>query len=130
MKINVENLLFSDIKVFKKIKFMFLMEEFLKIKRYDIESINVEGEENIKKFVDFLKLNEGSLKMFYLGKMSSKKIEEKINKIILNLLDINSIKKFVVNIYNLIVEDLFIIKSKQIRINNDRIRKFLFTYNY
>ena len=48
---NVENLLFNDIKVFKKIKFIFLMEEFLKIKRYDIENIKIDDEEKIKKFL-------------------------------------------------------------------------------
>ena len=127
---NVENLLFNDIKVFKKIKFIFLMEEFLKIKRYNIESINVEGEENIKKFVDFLKLNEASLKIFYLNSMSNKKIEEKIEKNILKLIDLNNIKKFIVDIYNLIVDDLFIIDFKRKQTNNLRIKNYLYVYNY
>ena len=126
MKINVENLLFSDIKVFKKIKFMFLMEA----KRYDIENIKIDGEENIKKFVDFLKLNFENLKIFYLDVMSNKRIEEKINNNILKLVDLNNIKKFVVDIYNLIVDNLFIITSKQIRINNERIINYSFIYNY
>jgi hypothetical protein len=127
---NVENLLFNDIKVFKKIKFIFLMEEFLKIKRYDIENIKIDDEENIKKFVDFLKLNEASLKIFYLDSMSNKRIEEKINNNILKLIDLDSIKKFVVNIYNLIVDDLFIIDSKKKQTNNIRTRKYSYIYNY
>ena len=127
---NVENLLFNDIKVFKKIKFIFLMEEFLKIKRYGIESINVEGDENIKKFVDFLKLKEGSLKIFYLDSMSNKRTEEKINNNILKLVDLNNIKKFVVDIYNLIVDDLFIITSKQTMLNYIRCRTYIYCFNY
>jgi len=127
---NVENLLFSDIKVFEKIKFMFLMEEFLKIKRYDIENINVEGEENIKKFVDFLKLNEVSLKIFYLDRnKSNKKTEEIINNDILKLVDLNDIKNFCVVMYNYIVKDLFIIKSKQIQYNNIKKMKKSFLLN-
>jgi hypothetical protein len=127
---NVENLLFSDIKVFKKIKFIFLMEEFLKIKRYDIENIKIDDDANIKKFIYFLKLNFESLKIFYLETMSNKRIEEKINNNILKLVDLNNIKKFVVDIYNLIVDDLFIITSKQIMLNYIRYRSYIYCLNY
>jgi hypothetical protein len=127
---NVENLLFNDIKVFKKIKFIFLMEEFLKIKRYDIEKIKIDDEEKIEKFVDFLELNKESLKIFYLDRnKSNKKTEEIINNDILKLVDINDIKNFCVVIYNYIVKDLFIIKSKQIQYNNIKKMKKSFLLN-
>ena len=122
-----KNLILCDKLIFKKINFLFSIEEFLKINRYDIEKINI-SENDIEILINFLKLNFQNLKSFY--KLSDKRIEKKINNNILKLIDNNNIKKFVACIYNLVVNNLFDIKYKQIKKNSVRKMVYAFDFNY
>ena len=60
-----------------------------------------------------------------------KELKKKINNNILKLIDNNNnIKKFIVRIYNLFVNNLFDIKYKQIKKNNVRTMVYEFKFNY
>ncbi len=98
-------------EIISKINSCFWLEDLLKIKRYQIEDIvcdDIDGikkllNKNIDKLFDIFKNNESKEKTI-------KSIEYKIKSIKNN----NYLQKFIVECYNNIIEDIFIINKKKI----------------
>jgi hypothetical protein len=113
----------KDNDIINKINVCFWFEELLKINRLDIEKIQVEDLDNIKKI-----FHENTERFYCLFKNNEcknktiKSIKHKIDSII----NVNYLQKFIAECYNCIVEDVITIIPKRCKINEKVIKKYNF----
>jgi hypothetical protein len=109
-----------------KINTCFWFENILKIKRFDVNNININNLENIKKiFIKEIEKFYIIFKNFESEKKTTNKIKNKINSID----KINLLQKFIADCYNLICDESIKFKYKKIyykRVFVDSEYKFLY----
>jgi len=114
----------KDNEVYNKITALFWLEEQLKIKRYDVKSLEK------RDYKEIVKLFENNInKLIPLLKWSCRTddyTENQIKRMLKDIKDINKIQKIVADVYNSIVEDSIKYKSIQIQNNNKRVRVYIF----
>lgn len=116
--------IFSDI--IDKINTCFWLEELIGFSRFEIDKIKSDNIDGIKKI-----LLKNTDKLYFIYKNNNcanktiKSIKHKINSII----NENYLQKFVADIYNNVINDLFTIKSKQHKINKKLLRIYTIKIN-
>ena len=106
-----------------KILSLFWLEKTLNIKRFNIDDIKTENLEDIKTI-----LNANVEKLYWFFKTTDKKknILNNIKKKISDITNLNNLQKCIVECYNSIANDTFVVREKFKRINNNVHRYYLF----
>ena len=105
----------KDNDIINKINVCFWFEELLKINRLDIEKIQVEDLDNIKKI-----FHENTERFYCLFKNNNckNKIIKSIKHKIDSIINVNYLQKFIAECYNNVVSDIISITKKRNRINS------------
>jgi hypothetical protein len=114
----------KDHKLINKINFIFWLEHLLNIKRYHIESIEIDNidlikEQLLKKINDLILLSDGTKSKAQLIKRYKTKIDK--------LFDNETIKNFIVDCYNSFGDIINVIRK---RIRNKSTKKLEYIKNY
>ena len=112
-------------ELFNKINTCFWFENILKIKRFDVNNINLDNLDNIKNI--FIKeIN----KFYFIFENTMKKSEniKSIKKNINEICNLNLLQKFIAECYNYICDDSIKIKSKTKKYKNNITLNYLFFY--
>jgi hypothetical protein len=116
----------KDDDLINKINTCFWLEELIGFSRFDIDKIKYDNIDGIKKI---LLKNTEKLYVIYKNNNCANKTIKSIKYKINSIINENYLQKFVAEVYNNVIDELFTIESKQYKINKKLVRIYTIKIN-